>query len=163
MGRMTAKANHPLEVRFAAGRSEQRRSLNELWRESQTPNPAWLVGLLDLSPVAICPLSDQRTGANERRVEFGLARAAVLEIAPRLLEPTIRRAQTDPGSDELRLCLTFSPAALPLGLSLSLGRTAHTGEQFWQALEFVEYGAATTHDLWADWRALISDDAHGRT
>jgi hypothetical protein len=55
-------------------------------------------------------------------------------------------------------------------LSLSLGRTAHTSERFWVAIEFIELRPGVAdRDLWKAWELLSAEGAkapqerqHGR-
>jgi hypothetical protein len=80
---------------------------------------------------------------------------AVSQLAPRLLQSTVRRARTDRVTDGLLFHVTLSPIVRPRELSLSLGRTAHTSEPYWIAIEFGEFGRGVTDgDLWQAFEVL---------
>jgi hypothetical protein len=149
LGRVTAKRNAPVEVRFEHGRAETRHAPGGPWEQGQMPNPAWLVDLLDLPAGAVRLINDRQTELDERHVDVALDHGAVSQVAPRLLRSTVRPARTDGVTDGLRFHVTLSPVGLPRELSLSLGRTAHTSEPYWISIEFGEFGPGVTDgDLW---------------
>jgi hypothetical protein len=149
LGRATATRNAPVEVLFEHGRAAARHSRSEQWKESEIPNPAWLVDLLDLPPGVARLVDDRQTGQGERQVEVALDRRAVSEAAPRLVQATVRQARSEGAIGGLALQLTFSPVGRPRELSLSLGRTTYTGERYWITIEFDQLGPSVApEDLW---------------
>jgi hypothetical protein len=162
LGRLTGKRNAPIELRFEHGRCEARRSPDEEWNPTAIPSPAWLVDLLDLPSGAVRLVGDRQTPSSERRVEVALDRAAVSEVAPRPLHSTVRHARAEDAAGELPFYLSFSPTGRPRGLSLSLGRTAHTSEGLWTAIEFFELGSGVAdRDVWKAWELLESERTKG--
>jgi hypothetical protein len=156
LGRLVAARNSPVEARFERGRCEVRSSPNSPWRESQIPNPLWQVQLLSLPPIAVRPVRDQQTSSGDRQVELALDAAAVSEAAPHPKKSVVRAARAVDTPGELPFCLIFSPKARPRQLSLSLGRTAHTSERLWAAIEFIELGPGVLdRDLWEAWNSRV--------
>jgi hypothetical protein len=95
LGRLTATRNAPVEVRVERGRCEARRSPNEAWQPSQIRNPAWLVDLLDLPPVAVRLVGDRQPRYSDGQVEVAerfWAAIEFIELRPGVADRDICKA-----------------------------------------------------------------------